>query len=116
MHGQVILKNIFSVLNILLILYLMLGERKSRRYNAVRSRYSLIICVVSLVLFRMMANGAELHIVYNYVSIIIIVMIIGHFLFQYSIKSVSYTHLDISYHHWRGNGISTGLCGYDDYD
>lgn len=19
------------------------------------------------------------------------------------------------YHHWRGNGISTGLCGYDDY-
>jgi len=34
----------------------------------------------------MMANGAELHIVYNYVSIIIIVMIIGHFLFQYSIK------------------------------
>lgn len=86
MHGQVILKNIFSVLNILLILYLMLGERKSRRYNAVRSRYSLIICVVSLVLFRMMANGAEPHIVYNYVSIIIIVMIIGHFLFQYSIK------------------------------
>lgn len=86
MHGQVILKNIFSVLNILLILYLMLGERKSRRYNAVRSRYSLIICVVSFVLFRMMANGAELHIVYNYVSIIIIVMIIGHFLFQYSIK------------------------------
>lgn len=64
----------------------MLGERKSRRYNAVRSRYSLIICVVSLVLFRMMANGAEPHIVYNYVSIIIIVMIIGHFLFQYSIK------------------------------
>lgn len=64
----------------------MLGERKSRRYNAVRSRYSLIICVVSLVLFRMMANGAELYIVYNYVSIIIIVMIIGHFLFQYSIK------------------------------
>ena len=86
MHGQVILKNIFSVLNILLILYLMLGERKSRRYNAVRSRYSLIICVVSLVIFRMMANGAEQHIVYNYVSIIIIVMIIGHFLFQYSIK------------------------------
>ena len=63
----------------------MLGERKSRRYNAVRSKYSLIFCVVSLVLFRMMANGAELHIVYNYVSIIIIVMIIGHFLFQYSI-------------------------------
>ena len=45
----------------------MLGERKSRRYNAVRSKYSLIFCVVSLVLFRMMANGAELHIVYNYV-------------------------------------------------
>ena len=64
----------------------MLGERKSRRYNAVRSKYSLIFCVVSLVLFIMMANGAELHIVYNYVSIIIIVMIIGHFLFQYSIK------------------------------
>jgi hypothetical protein len=34
----------------------------------------------------MMANGAELHIVYNYVSIIITVMIIGHFLFRYSIK------------------------------
>lgn len=86
MHGQVILKNIFSILNILLILYLMLGERKSRKYNAIRSRYSLILCVGSLVFLRMMANGVELHIVYNYVSIIIIVMIIGHFVFQYSIK------------------------------
>ena len=86
MYGQVILKNIFSVLNILLILYLMLGERKSRKYNAIRSRYSLILCVGSLVILRVMANGVELHIVYNYVSIIIIVMTIGHFLFQYSIK------------------------------
>lgn len=86
MYGQVILKNIFSVINILLILYLMLGERKSRKYNAVRSRYSFILCIGSLVILRMMANGVELHIVYNYASIIIIVMIIGHFLFQYSLK------------------------------
>lgn len=80
------LKNIFSVINILLILYLMLGKRKSRKYNAVRSRYSFILGIGSLVILRMMANGAELHIVYNYVSIIITVMIIGHFLFRYSIK------------------------------
>lgn len=80
------LKNIFSVINILLILYLMLGKRKSRKYNAVRSKYSFILGIGSLVILRMMANGAELHIVYNYVSIIITVMIIGHFLFRYSIK------------------------------
>lgn len=80
------LKNIFSVINILSILYLMLGKRKSRKYNAVRSRYSFILGIGSLVILRMMANGAELHIVYNYVSIIITVMIIGHFLFRYSIK------------------------------
>lgn len=80
------LKNIFSVINILLILYLMLGKRKSRKYNAVRSRYSFILGIGSLVILRMMANGAEPHIVYNYVSIIITVMIIGHFLFRYSIK------------------------------
>lgn len=80
------LKNIFSVINILLILYLMLGKKKSRKYNAVRSRYSFILGIGSLVILRMMANGAELHIVYNYVSIIITVMIIGHFLFRYSIK------------------------------
>lgn len=86
MYGQVMLKNIFSVINILLILYLMLGKRKSRKYNAVRSRYSFILGIGSLVILRMMANGAELHIVYNYVSIIITVMIIGHFLFRYSIK------------------------------
>lgn len=64
----------------------MLGKRKSRKYNAVRSRYSFILGIGSLVILRMMANGAELHIVYNYVSIIITVMIIGHFLFRYSIK------------------------------
>ena len=86
MYGHVILKNIFSVLNILLILYFMRGERKSRKDNAIRNRYSLILCIGSLVILRMMANGVELHIVYNYVIIIIIVMIIGHFLFQYSIK------------------------------
>lgn len=86
MYGQVMLKNIFSVINILLILYLMLGKRKSRKYNAVRSKYSFILGIGSLVILRMMANGAELHIVYNYVSIIITVMIIGHFLFRYSIK------------------------------
>ena len=57
------LKNIFSVINILLILYLMLGKRKSRKYNAVRSRYSFILGIGSLVILRMMANGAELHIV-----------------------------------------------------
>lgn len=64
----------------------MLGKRKSRKYNAVRSKYSFILGIGSLVILRMMANGAELHIVYNYVSIIITVMIIGHFLFRYSIK------------------------------
>lgn len=64
----------------------MLGERKCKKYNVIRSRYSLILCIGSLTILRMIVNGAELHIVYNYLTIIIIVMIIGHFLFQYSIK------------------------------
>ena len=33
-----------------------------------------------------MENGTELHIVYNYVTIVIIAMIMGHFLFHYNLK------------------------------
>lgn len=56
MHGQVILKNIFSVLNILLILYLMLGERKSRRYNAVPSDAE---CIFEHIFYKAMVQILE---------------------------------------------------------
>ena len=35
---------------------------------------------------RVMENGVSIHIVYNYITIVIIVMFIGHFLFQRNMK------------------------------
>ena len=85
MYGQIILKDIFSLFNILLIVYLLL-DKGSRTGLEKRSVYSYILCIGSLYFLRIMENGTELHIVYNYVTIVIIVLIIGHFLFHYKMK------------------------------
>ena len=85
MYGQIIIKDIFSIFNILLIAYLLI-DPKPNLGNKQKNWYSYILCIGSLATIRIMLNNVSLHIVYNYITIIFIVMIIGHFLFQRSIK------------------------------
>ena len=85
MYGQIILRDIFSLLNILLLVYL-LTDGKLKIAAGEVSAYSYILCIGGLYFIRVMENGTELHIVYNYVTIVVIAMIIGHFLFQYNLR------------------------------
>lgn len=84
-YGQILLKDIFSLLNIFLIFYLFMDRNQfvnNKRING----YSYVLCIGSLYLVRLMENGASFHIMYNYITIIAIVLIIGHFLFQQNVK------------------------------
>lgn len=85
MYGQIILKDIFSLLNILLLVYLLTDSKLKIDAGKV-SVYSYILCIGGLYFIRVMENGTELHIAYNYVTIVMIAMIIGHFLFQYNLR------------------------------
>lgn len=85
MYGQSILKNLFSLLNILLITYLLL-DQKQMHSNKRKNWYSYVLCLGSIYFVRVMENGVSLHIVYNYITIVIIAMFIGHFLFQRNMK------------------------------
>lgn len=84
-YGQIILKDIFSLLNILLLVYLLTDSKLKIDVGKV-SVYSYILCIGGLYFIRVMENGTELHIVYNYGTIVMIAMIIGHFLFQYNLR------------------------------
>lgn len=85
MYGQIILKDIFSLLNILLLIYLLI-DSKTKIDLGKNSFCSYILCIGCLYFIRIMENGTELHIVYNYVTIVIIAMIMSHFLFHYNLK------------------------------
>lgn len=69
-----------------MIVYLLTNQKQGQDYSNRKNWYSYILCIGSLVLARIMENGVSLHIVYNYITIVIIVMIIGHFLFQRNIR------------------------------
>lgn len=86
MYGQVLLKDFFSVINILLITYLFKDKKGTKKSRKKQSWYSYFLCLGSLFFIRLIENGLPLHIVYNYLTILMIVMIIGHFLFQCDVK------------------------------
>lgn len=85
MYGQSIIKNIFSIINILLITYLLIDRKNSQSYRK-KNWYSYVLCIGSIFLVRVMENGVSIHIAYNYITIVIIAMFIGHFLFQRNMK------------------------------
>ena len=84
-YGQSIIKNIFSIINIFLITYLLIDRKNNQEYRK-KNWYSYVLCIGSIFLVRVMENGVSIHIVYNYITIVIIVMFIGHFLFQRNMK------------------------------
>ncbi len=82
---QIILKDIFSVINIAIIIYLM-SRKKGENTKANRNWYSVILCVLGLFLIRVVENGTSTHILYNYITIVIIILVIGHVLYGYGVK------------------------------
>lgn len=74
------------MINILLITYLFKDKKNTEKSRKRQSWYSYFLCLGSLFFIRIIENGLPLHIVYNYLTILMIVMIIGHFLFQCDIK------------------------------
>ena len=86
MYGQILLKDFFSMVNILLITYLFKDKKNVEKNRKQQSRYSYFLCLGSLFFIRLIENGLPLHIFYNYLTILMIVMVIGHFLFQCDVK------------------------------
>lgn len=84
-YKQLFLKDIFSLLNIFLIIYL-LADKKQFIDNKRKNWYSYVLCIGSLYFVRVLENGVSLHIVYNYITIVIIVLIMGHFLLHKNVK------------------------------
>ena len=84
-YAQSIIKNLFSIINIFLITYLLIDRKNNQEYRK-KNWYSYVLCIGSIFLVRVMENGVSIHIVYNYNTIVIIVMFIGHFLFQRNMK------------------------------
>lgn len=85
MYGTIILKDFFSLLNILLIVYLLMDTEKSKSLKP-KNEYFYFLCIGSLLFVRIMENGVSLHILYNYITIVIDVIIIGYFIFRRDIK------------------------------
>lgn len=85
MCGTIILKDFFSLLNILLIVYLLIDTEKSQSPKP-KNEYFYFLCIGSLLFIRIMENGVSLHILYNYITIVVAVIIIGYFIFQRDIK------------------------------
>lgn len=53
MYGQSIIKNIFSIINILLITYLLIDRKNSQSYRK-KNWYSYVLCIGSIFLVRVM--------------------------------------------------------------
>lgn len=85
MSVQIILKDIFSILNIAIIIYLM-SRKKGENIKINRNYISTILCVLGLLLIRVVENSISIHIVYNYITIVMIVLVIGHAIYGYGIK------------------------------
>ncbi len=85
MSVQIILKDIFSIINIAIIIYLM-SRKKGENTTANRNRHSVILCVLGMILIRIVENSISTHIVYNYITIVIIILVMGHVLYGYGIK------------------------------
>lgn len=86
MYGQILLKDFFSIINILLMLYLFKDQGSAERSRRIQNKYSCFLCLGSLFLIRLLENGVSIHIVYTYLTILMTVAVIGHFLFQCDIK------------------------------
>lgn len=82
MEVQIIYKNLFSLINIILVIWLLYKSRPAKD----KKSYLSAACIVGLYVVRVVVNFVSIHIVYNYFSILILVVIIGNFVFKQNTK------------------------------
>lgn len=85
MSIQIILKDFFSLINIIIIVYLLSGNRV-KNIIIDRNWYSVVLCVCGVLFIRLVENSTSIHIVYNYITIVISVMALGHVVYGYDVK------------------------------
>lgn len=82
-----ILKDLFSILNIAIIIYFI--QRKKGEKNNIeedKKRCSNVLCVLGIILIRMVENSTSVHIAYIYITIVAAVMALGYVVYGYDIK------------------------------
>lgn len=84
---ELYIKDFFSLLNIILMIYLLNWKKKDDKRN-IRSRNFVIwiICIITMLLIRCLENRVSLHIVYDYLTIFVMALVIGYFLVGYNFQ------------------------------
>lgn len=85
MSIQIILKELFSIVNIIIIIYLLSGN-KVKNIMINNSWCSAILCVLGVFFIRLLENSTSIHIVYNYITIVISIIVLGHVVYGHDIK------------------------------
>ena len=81
MEIEIYIKDFFSLLNIILMIYLLNWKKRNDKCN-IRSRNFVIwiICIITMLLIRCLENRVSLHIVYDYLTIFAMALVIGYLL------------------------------------
>lgn len=83
----VYIKDLFSLLNIALIVYLLNWKKTGEKLQLTFGKFvKWLICIVTMSLIVFLENRISLHIVYDYLTIWAIVLIIGHFLIGHNLQ------------------------------
>lgn len=84
---MIYIKDLFSLLNIVLIIYLLNWKKADGKpYLISRKFVTWLICIAAMFLVRFLENRVQLHIVYDYLTILAIALVIGHFLIGHDLQ------------------------------
>lgn len=83
----VYVKDLFSLINIALMVYLLNWKKTSEKLALTSRKFVIwLICITAMYLIRFIENRISLHIVYDYLTILAIVLVIGHFLIGHDLQ------------------------------
>lgn len=80
------LKDLLSLLNIGLILYLLILKCEKNEKNIIKSILPKIVCFLLMIMIRFLENRIEMHVLYIYLTVIVITLILGYFCVGHTIK------------------------------
>lgn len=86
-ENVIYIKDLFSLLNIILIIYLLNWKKQEEKIHVTsRDVVIWIICIATIFLIRFLENRVSLHIIYEYLTIFVIVLVIGRFLLKHDFQ------------------------------
>lgn len=87
MEIEIYIKDFFSLLNIILMIYLFNWKKRDDKRNIRPRNYVIwMICIITMFLIRCLENRVSLHIVYDYLTIFTMALVIGYFLIGYNFQ------------------------------